>query len=110
MSITKYEGKPLLKGTIICRESMMTVGFCSRPFEVVKETGSMVELRDLRDRDDVVRRAKSGIAFICDTASEGWRIHGASMDFVKREQEIANRLARELAERKRAAIDAATRE
>lgn len=110
MAITKYEGQPLPPGTIVCRESMMTVGFCSRPVEVVRETGSMVELRDLRDHSDVVRRAKTGIAFICDTEAEGWRMHEASMDFVTREQEISKRLARELAERKRAAIEAATHE
>lgn len=110
MAITKYEGQPLPTGTIVCRESMLAVGFCSRPVEVVRETGGMVELRDLRDRHDVVRRAKTGIAFICDTEAEGWRMHEASMGFVTREQQIAKLLARELAERKRTAVEAAMRE
>ena len=107
MAIRRYEGQALPSGTIVCRESMLTLGFCSRPVEVVRETNNMIELRDLSDRDDVVRRKKSGIAFICDTADEGWRLHEASMNFVKQEQETARRLARELSERKRVAIAAA---
>lgn len=110
MAITKYDGQPLPPGTIVCRESIMTVGICSRPVEVVRETGVMVELRDLHDRDDVVRRAKSGTAFICDTEEEGWRLHKASMEFVDQELKIEQRLARERAKRKQAAIEAAKRE
>ncbi len=108
MAITKYTGQLLPPGTIVCRESMMTVGFCSQPVEVVSETASMFTVRDLRYGNQYKRR-KSGIAFICDTAEEGWDIHSASMDFVAEEQAIARQLARELTERKRRAVECAMR-
>lgn len=108
MAVTKYAGQPLPPGTIVCRESMLATGFCARPAIVVHETEHMVELQYPRDqRTRPVRGKKSLVVFVCDTVEEGERMHEASMRFVESEKEISEKLARERAERRKLALEAA---
>lgn len=103
MSIVKYVGQPTPPGTIVCRESVLKAGICAYPVRVVAESTATVTIKDLRDGDER-RRAKSSIAFICDTEAEGITLYEGSMEFARAEQKLAEQQAAERAGRKREAI------
>lgn len=110
MSITAYTGQPLSPGMIVCRRSIMTCGFASRPVKIVRVTGSRAIVTDTDVTNmfgDKGRISLSTIAFIVDTIQEGNQLNEASIRFVgdeqKREQEHLN----DRAKRKRCAIELA---
>lgn len=102
MSITAYTGQPLSPGMIVCRRSVMTNGFASRPLKIVRVTGSRAIVAD-RDGDEA-RIALSTIDFIVDTMEEGMQLAEASIRFVTDEQVHEEAHLKARGERKRRAI------
>lgn len=102
--IVPYTGQPLEPGAIVCRRSIMTTGFASRPVTIVRVTGSRAVVRD--SDGDERRIDLSTIRFVVDTMEEGMALHRANIEFMEREREIEVRHNAERGARRRVAIEA----
>lgn len=102
MSVTAYAGQPLAPGMLVCRRSIMTNGFSSRPLTIVRVSGSRAIVAD-RDSDE--RRIDlSTIEYVVDTMEEGMKMAEASADFLNAERVIEEAHLKARAERKRVAL------
>lgn len=102
MTIKKYEGGELPPGTIVCRRSVMTCGFASRPVTVTKVSGSRAYVQDAEGKTSMV--SLSTICWIVDTFEEGLKFAEASIELVCSEQKCEQEFLRARSQRRETAI------